>query len=159
MMLKIMFLSVCVIVGLKVNSSADDFYGRVCAGYGSLLKPDISEPGVNKGGVTAFFQALFGEDNFKYGAEFGLDEVYISWDKEKFVINKSLVLMPLLGDIEYDFVGGRITPYAGLSAGPYFALQGYTNATPDSSPASSSENVYGGVLFAGGRQNQDNKGL
>jgi len=139
------FLLLC----LTVTAHTQDFYGKLDVGYGSLLSPDVPDSGVRKGGFTAVLQALFGEDHIKYGAEFGVAEVYTSWDKNRLLLNSSLVLLPLLGAAEYDFSCDRTTPYVGISAGPYFALEQYNS--PDSgSSASTSNTVYGGgCLLAG----------
>jgi len=129
---------------------AQDFYGKVDAGYGTLLEPDISDPGVRKGGFTAVFQALFGDDNLKYGAEFGTTEVYTSWNKNGIILDKSLVLIPLSGALQYEFAGRAAVPYIGVGAGPYFALESTNTGANGTGGSSSSSKVYGGASLAAG---------
>src|SRR3989339_2070428 len=105
---------ICVLLGLAANVYAKGFYGKMDVGAGSLLNPDIAETDVRKGGFTAVFQGLLGEDNLKYGAEVGMIEVYTSWDKNRINIKNSLIFVPFMGALQYEFTCGRNVPYIGL---------------------------------------------
>jgi hypothetical protein len=129
---------------------AGQFYGKLDAGYGTLTEPDITAPGVVKGGVTAVFQGLFGENKLKYGAEFGMMEVYTSRDKDRLNMDQSLILLPFLGALQYDFDGGKTVSYVGASAGPYFAIEHENNSIGGANGSSSGSKVYGGGCLWGG---------
>jgi len=139
----------CLTIALPGVLSAQEFYGKMDVGAGTLLQPDISVPGVKKGGFTAVFQALTGEDRFKYGGEFGYSEAYTSWDKDGLNINKSLILMPFNGVLQYELSYGPAVTYISLSAGANLAIEDFSNNN-EGSNWSSGSNVYGGASICCG---------
>jgi hypothetical protein len=144
------FTILLLVLAVVPYSEARDVYGSIKAGYGTLLEPDISGPGVRKGGFTAVLQEFLGEENIKYGAEFGMIEVYTSWDKNRLNTEGSLILLPLHGALMYDIAPGAAAPYVGISAGPCFAIEHYSHGVTGSGDSSSSSTVYGGGSLTAG---------
>jgi len=139
----------CLTLTLAKVVCAQEFYGKFDAGAGILLHPDISGPGVKKGGFTAVFQGLFGGDKLKYGVEFAYTEAYTSWDKDRLNINKSLILIPFNGVLQYDLGNGNTGPYVSLCAGPNLVIEDFSNNNKGSNWSSGSK-MYGGASICCG---------
>jgi hypothetical protein len=144
---------ICAVVLFSIscgNVFASGVHGKFDAGWSTLLQPDIQTVGARKGGFTAIVQGLLGDNSLKYGAELGFFEAYTSWNKNTLELDKSLVLISPLGALQYDFSQGRVIPYLGLSAGPYFAIEQFQRNINGTNDSSASSRAFGGASLSAG---------